>query len=158
MTRKFSQIDADDDEEEAEKKRKREEFMRQQEIYRHEQREARRQICSVLRFAKYCGERRCRRARACAGDADACFLRFWPAVPEDIKNLIRQSAIFMQQGMPPREAVAAALDYVAQRKRTAEANAAREAQPPAPPPAPAPVKITRTHPPARFTGPRVRGF
>ena len=40
--KKFSQIDADDDEEDAEKKRKQEEFMRQEEIYRHGQREARR--------------------------------------------------------------------------------------------------------------------
>lgn len=42
MTKEFSQIDADDDEEDAEKKRKQEEFMRQEEIYRHRQREARR--------------------------------------------------------------------------------------------------------------------
>ena len=79
-------------------------------------------------------------------------------MPENIKNLIRQSAIFMRNGMPQREAVAAALDYVAQRERTAEANAAREAAPPAAPPEPASVRITRTHPPARFTGPRVRGM
>ena len=158
MTKEFSPIDADDDEEDAEKKRKREEFMRQQEIYRLEQREARRQVCSMLRFAKYCGDRRCKRTRACAGDADACFKTFWPAVPETIKNLIRQSAIFMRNGMPQREAVAVALDYVGQRERTAEANAAREAQPSAVPPSPAPIKITRTHPPARFAGARVRGF
>ena len=156
MTREYPQTDA----EEAEKKRGQEEFMREQETHDRHRREGRRQIGTFLRFPKFCGDRRCKRARACAGNVDACVMHFWPAVPENIKNQIRQTIIFLNEGMPPREAVAAARDYVAQRQRIAEANAAREAaqSAAASEPAPAPVKITRTHPPARFTGPRIRGM
>ena len=117
MTREYPQTDA----EEAEKKRRQEEFMREQETHDRHRREGRRQIGTFLRFPKFCGDRRCKRARACAGNVDACFMQFWPAVPENIKNQIRQTVIFLNEGMTPREASAAAADYVAQRRRIAEA-------------------------------------
>ncbi len=121
----------------------------------------RRKLCTHLLFWQFCGDRRCKRARACAGDVEACFKVFWPAVPEELKNQIRQTVIFLKDGMTPREASAAAAEYVEQRMRIAEANAAREAaerEAPPPEPEPAPIKVTRAHPPVRFAGPRIRGM
>ena len=86
-------------------------------------------------------------------------MHFWPAVPENIKNQIRQTIIFLNEGMPPREAVAAARDYVAQRQRVAEADAAREAAQYPQRPSPRPRR-SRLRAPTRqrVTGPRIRGM
>ena len=53
---------------------------------------------------------------------------FWPAVPEDIKNEIRQTIIFLQRRHDAARSGRGGADYVAQRMRIAEANAAREAR------------------------------
>jgi hypothetical protein len=81
-------------------------------------------------------------------------------VPEDIKNEIRQTIVFINEGMAPRQAALEARAYVAQRKRIDEEMKAREAARRAeqPLPAPEPVAITRTHAPARRSGPSVRGL
>ena len=152
MQRKFSRMD----EAEAEKKRAQEQFMRE----KQEQLEARRKLCTFLLFWQFCADRRCTRARRCAGDVEACFKLFWPQVPEDLKNEIRQTIKFANEGMPPREAAIAAKEYVAQRRRIEAAEKAREAARRAeqPLPAPAPVTITRTQAPARPVGPRIRGM
>ena len=140
------------------KKRRQEEFQREQEASHRQQLEGRRGLCNLLKFWQFCPDPRCKRANKCAGDVEACFGHFWPHVPEDLKNTIRQTLKFVSEGMPPRQAIAAAIDYVAQRKRIDE-QMAREAAHTAPAPperAPAPVRVTRTQPPPH-TGPRIRG-
>ena len=141
------------------KKRRQEEFQREQEASRRQQLEGRRGLGNVLKFWQFCPDPRCKRANRCAGDVEVCFGHFWPHVPEDLKNTIRQTVKFASEGMPPRQAAAAAIDYVAQRKRIDEETMAREAvraaQAPTEP-APAPVRITRTQPPPH-AGPRIRG-
>ena len=77
-------------------------------------------------------------------------------MPEDLKNEIRQTIIFMNEGMPAREAAVAASDYVAQRKRIDEETKAREAARRAAQPLPAPAPVTLTQ--ARPVGPRIRGM
>lgn len=44
---------------------------------------------TFLSFWAHCGNRACRRTRGCAGDATACFDRFWPHVPGEIKIRLR---------------------------------------------------------------------
>jgi hypothetical protein len=157
MHRKFSPTDPPPDDD---KKRAQEEAQRENEARRHEALESRRGLCTFLKFWCVCTDRRCKRARQCAGDVEACFKLFWPHVPDDIKNEIRQAFKFMADGMPPRQAVIEAHEYVAQRKRIEQEMLAREAaQRTAPPePEPAPVQIIRVRAPARHVGPRVRGM
>lgn len=40
---------------------------------------------NALKFWFACPNKRCRRARACVGDAARCHAIFWPVVPQDIK-------------------------------------------------------------------------
>jgi glycosidase len=155
MQKRFFRTDAAEDA----KKRAQQQFMREQEARDRQQLESRRWLCTFLRFWRVCADRRCMRARQCAGDVEACFNRFWPHVPEDIKNQIRQTIKFMNDGMPPHQAAVAAIEYVAQRRRIEEETKARAAAcAVAPPPAaPAPVPITRVRAAAHRVGPRVRG-
>ena len=156
MQRKFSRTDEAEDE----KKRAQEEYGHEQEARDRERLEARRKLCTFLKFWTVCADRRCTRARQCASDVEACFGLFWPLVPEDNKDKIRQAIVFMNDGMAAGEAAVAAIAYVAQRKRIEEETKAREATRRAeqPLPAPEPVKIARTHAPARRSGPSVRGL
>jgi hypothetical protein len=156
MQRKISRTAEAEDE----KKRAQEEYGREQKARDRERLEARRRLCTFLKFWTVSADRRCTRARHCAGNVEACFDLFWPLVPEDIKNEIWQAITFMNEGMPPRQTAIEARAYVAQRKRIEEETKARDAACRAaqPLPAPAPVVIARTHAPARRTGPRVRGL
>lgn len=47
--------------------------------------EGRRSLCTFFGFWKFCGSKGCMRARACVGDFERCFGRFWDFVPEDVK-------------------------------------------------------------------------
>jgi hypothetical protein len=158
MQQNFSRTD----EAEIDKKRAQEEFMREQAARRRQELEGRRGLCTGLKFWHFCADKRCKRARQCAGDVGVCFNRFWPQVPEDIKAEIRQAILFMRDGMPPQQAATEARAFVAQRKQieqeTMAREAARRAAPPEPEPASAPIKITRAQAPARHIGPRVRGM
>jgi hypothetical protein len=51
---------------------------------------AMRNLCSLppLSFWKHCRDKRCRRMKRCAGDADACFTRHWRLVAADLDKLI----------------------------------------------------------------------
>ena len=145
------------EEKDEEKERARQEFMREQEEHRRVQAEGRRRLCTVLKFPRFCADARCKRARRCAGDVEACFARFWPHVPEDVKNEFRRAIELAAGGMAPAEAAREARAYVAQRKRIAEELARRAAARAEAPvaPEPAPAAVTRTGPP-RPTGPRIR--
>jgi hypothetical protein len=114
------------DKAENDKRRAQEEALREIAANRRQEIENRRAFCTGLRFWQFCRDRRCKRARQCAGDAEACFRHFWPIVPDNLKNKIRQAIVFMSEGMAPHEAAAAAIDHVGQRQRIDDAMAARE--------------------------------
>jgi hypothetical protein len=73
-----------------------------------DQTSARRHLSSVLMFYIACGHVKCRRVRACVGDANECFLRLWPVVPEDPKIYIRATVKARHAGLSPAAAVAEA--------------------------------------------------
>jgi len=50
----------------------------------------RRKLLGFLQCWKFCGSKHCLRAQTCAGNAFACFDRFWPLVPERMKVSIRE--------------------------------------------------------------------
>lgn len=154
MHGKIPRLDSED-----EKKRTQQEAQRQIEANRREERERRRELCTFLTFWQFCADPRCKRARACAGDVERCFNRFWPHVPEDTKNVIRHATQLVRDGMPPAQAAIEAKAYVAQRKRIGEATKVREAARRAapPPPEPAPIRSARSAP-SRPRGPRVTGL
>ncbi len=154
MQRNFSRIAEAEDE----KKRAQEAAQRENEARRRRALESRRGVCTVLRFWEVCADKRCKRARGCAGDVEACFDLFWPQVPEDLKDEMRQAIVLVRDGMSPRQAMTEAREFAAQRRRIAQEMAAREAAPcAAPPPAEsAPIRITRERPPTHHIGPRVR--
>jgi hypothetical protein len=156
MQRKFSRTDAA----EADKKRAQEEAQRENDARRREEIEYRRHLCTSLWFWQFCRDRRCKRAHKCAGDVEVCFNHFWPHVPDDFKNKIRQAIKLASEGMPPRQAASEACAFVAQRKRIDEEMMARAAARRAMPqePEPAPVQITRVRAPAHRVGPRIRGM
>lgn len=68
-----------------------------------ELKQARRDMCSWLKFWKYCGHKKCLHVRGCADDAFDCFDRFWPIVPERIKVCIRAAGKAHQAKLPRPE-------------------------------------------------------
>ena len=64
--------------------------------------------CNILSFWRVCQERSCRRARGCAGDSRACFERWWPIVPEELKIWLRTAMTSQAKGLSPADAVNAA--------------------------------------------------
>jgi hypothetical protein len=73
---------------------------------RNEQDEARRSLCTSLGFWKFCGNRKCRRAKGCVGEAAACFARLWPLVPAETKALVRVFIRSSAAGRAPHEIAA----------------------------------------------------
>jgi hypothetical protein len=65
-------------------------------------------FCTTLKFFRICGKPRCRRERACCGDAPACFQRHWAVLPDAFKLRLRLAFDFYRNGMSPREAGRAA--------------------------------------------------
>ena len=59
-------------------------------------------LYTVWGVPKFCPHKECRRRCACVGDADRCFKRFWPMVPEDIKVQIRAEIIATARDKLPR--------------------------------------------------------
>ena len=118
---------------------------------------ARRELCTVLLFWKFCGDRQCLRARGCAGNVEGCFARFWPHVPEPLKFTIRS---FIKASGPgrTRQQIDAQMQSDWQRRRETEAAAARTAEASAPATSRAPLPqtpaIVRVAP--RAAGPRLR--
>ena len=58
---------------------------------------------NMLGFWRVCGKPLCRRNRACTGDVDACFQRFWPLVPEETKEYVRGCIRAAQHTRDPQE-------------------------------------------------------
>ncbi len=65
--------------------------------------QAMRPLCSLLLFWKYCGNKKCVRARACAGDRKDCFNRLWPRVPEQVKIMVRTASKSAKARLSPAE-------------------------------------------------------
>jgi hypothetical protein len=73
---------------------------------KRQEEEARRGLCTGLTFWKVCRHKQCNRQRACAGDVDRCFNRFWPLVPEEVKVEIRAMITARaEHKLPPHEAI-----------------------------------------------------
>jgi hypothetical protein len=116
--------------------------------HREEQEKARRGLCSLLFFWKACGRKQCLRARACVVDADDCFSRFWPLVPEELKISIRATVKARQARLSPDETAA---EIKRARARWRETMAPRAVPQAAAEPAPQSLRVA---PAAR--GPRLR--
>src|SRR5258708_33393106 len=71
--------------------------------YQEQKAEGQRQFCSRLLFWQFCGHRKCLRTRACVVDAEDCFDRFWPLVPEEFKIGIRTQIKAAKAGLSPAE-------------------------------------------------------
>jgi hypothetical protein len=66
-----------------------------------------RKTANLFGVYRVCGNAHCLRARDCRGDANACFDRFWPHVPEDDKIWLRVAVTAASNGSSPAEAAAA---------------------------------------------------
>jgi hypothetical protein len=114
--------------------------------------DGRRGLCSYLKFWKYCGHKKCLRARTCAGEGCDCFGRLWPIVPEELKVIIRAAAKAF--ALSPAE-TKVAIERDLARWRALNKPPAEPAPPPAPElPQSAPILPAPTGP--RATGPRLR--
>jgi hypothetical protein len=105
--------------------------------------EARRYFCSFLKFYIACGQAKCRRVRACVGDANECFPRLWPVVPENLKFGIRVAAKARAAGLSTAETEAEIKRELARWRETVAPRIAAEPASQAPSIAPA-------------SGPRIR--
>ena|SRR5262245_23115174 len=64
----------------------------------------RRVKCTLLRFWTVCRHARCRRARACTGDADACFVDRWREMPGHLRVFFHTNIEALFDGASPQEA------------------------------------------------------
>ncbi|MBI3436921.1 MAG: hypothetical protein HY056_17855 [Proteobacteria bacterium] len=70
--------------------------------------DSRRALHDMLRFPSACRDRRCKRARRCAGDVAACARRFFPHVPARIKAWLHHVEDLREAGLSPVAAARAA--------------------------------------------------
>jgi hypothetical protein len=112
---------------------------------------------SHFRLWTVCPDKRCARAKACSGDVEACLLKRWRVyISDETRALLSKAFQLMRDGMPAREAAAAAQADIAQHKKLIAELDARQASTPAAPAPPAPAPIRRSAPVGH--GPRVRGL
>jgi hypothetical protein len=88
-----------------------------------------RAMCRALGFWRVCGKPACRRALDCKSDAQACFRRFWPEIPEASKVWIRAAIRASAEGLG-RKAAAIAADAEAMRWEELQARFAPKAAAP----------------------------
>jgi hypothetical protein len=69
---------------------------------------ASRKFIASYKCWKICGDRNCLRARACTGDAQACFLFFWKFLPEQDRTWLLTAIRSERGGMSREEAMRAA--------------------------------------------------
>jgi hypothetical protein len=70
-------------------------------------------IADLFTFWWACPDDRCRRRRACAGDSNACFKRYWWLVPEAHKINFNTFVRARVDGMSVQQASRAAADAIA---------------------------------------------
>lgn len=119
---------------------------------------ARRHFCTHLMFWTACGRAKCLRARACVGDANECFPRLWPIVPDELKIAIRAAIKAKHAGLPPAEVKAEVKrELVRWRKSMAPRTEQQEMAEPAPQAQSiAPVASSHRAPKSGAPNPRVR--
>ena len=66
-------------------------------------------------YWKICSASACKRQRGCAGDAIACFERFWPWTPERIKISFRASIKALSDGVTSADELARIVDAEVER-------------------------------------------
>jgi hypothetical protein len=69
----------------------------------------RRTLCDLNLFWMDCRKRPCIRARACRGDAQACFMRNWPPMEERERSFRRNYVSALHARRTPDEAIVYAL-------------------------------------------------
>jgi hypothetical protein len=139
------------------KKRQREEFERARADADRTRDQARRKLFTHFRLWTVCPDKRCARAKACSGDVGACMKERWRVcISDETRTLLSKTFQLLNDGVPPREAVAAARADIARRKKLVAEFEARAASTPAAPAPTAPPPIRRSAPLVR--GPRVRGL
>jgi hypothetical protein len=111
---------------------------------------AKRKLCSLLFFWRFCGHKKCLRARACVVDFKDCFDRLWPLVPEEMKISIRTQIKASKAGLSRAETKA---EIARELARWRETMAPRTA--PSSPPVARAVPNAQA-PSLRAPGPRVR--
>ncbi len=65
---------------------------------------------NTLKFWRMCREPRCRRGKACLGEAQPCFTRHWALMPEHEKMWLRFAIKARAAGATPQEAMKAGND------------------------------------------------
>ena len=75
----------------------------------------RRAINDCVGYWRVCDAAACRRRRGCAGDAVACFGRFWPWTPERIKIQIRASIKALSDGVTSADELVRIVDAEVER-------------------------------------------
>lgn len=83
-----------------------------------ERKQMRRWQCTLFLFWSVCTNKACRRARACAGEPEACFARWWPHVPQEVK--VRYRAMVKTSDRSPAEIGRAGAEAVARYRRAKE--------------------------------------
>jgi len=151
--------DSETDETPEAKRAARLEFQRQRAQEARLLAEARSEVFTHLRLWTVCPEKRCLRARACAGDAERCVRERWhPLVPREIKALLLKTFALMEDGYSHAEAARSAREEMRRHREAAarlDALDAQDAPAPAAPAAPAPVPAPpRSSAPQH--GPRIR--
>ena len=132
-----------------------------EEEFTHE--DMRRWQCTNFKLWTVCAERRCRHAKSCAGDPEACLWRWWRHIPEDFKAYYRAWVRAMQNQKLDSQQVHEAAMAELERWRELEAKFAAEraaaaagATAPAEPGPPPPPVAPRTVPDSR--APRIRSL
>jgi hypothetical protein len=80
-----------------------------------QEREQHRFVADLFTFWWACPDGRCRRRRACAGDSNACFKRYWWLVPEAHKISFNTFVRERVAGMSVQQASRAAAEEIARR-------------------------------------------
>ena len=73
----------------------------------------RRHLCNTFEFWSVCPQSPCRRRKSCAGDAGACFERWWWVLPEKVKIFFRAGIKARIAGLSIDEACRVADEEVA---------------------------------------------
>ncbi len=69
------------------------------------QEKASRLVNTYFLFHEVCAHRQCKRGRSCKGDHIACFARWWPVVPEELKVRFRAEITAASKGNLSRQQI-----------------------------------------------------
>lgn len=152
--------EAQDDESPEARRRRREEFERTRVEDARALADARRKMFTQLRLWTVCPDKRCVRAKACAGNVERCLHERWHAlVPPQTKSFLHKALTLVADGYGVEEAVRIAREQMQRHAAAAEPGNAGDAharRAPAPQAAEPPPVPAASHPRHPLRGPRVR--